>query len=377
MNIYLDNAATTPLDKEVLDAMLPYMTDNFGNPSSIHAHGRKVRSAIEDARKIVATHLNASAGEIFFTSSATEANNMSLQGAVDDLGVTRIISSAMEHHCVLHTLEHLEDTKGVKVIYLDLDKEGNINLDQLEKLLEDKSEPTLVTLMHANNEIGTMIDLQKVSEICKQNEVYFHSDTVQSIGKFKIDLQATPICFLSGSAHKFYGPKGVGFLYMNGDNKVKPRIFGGSQERNMRAGTENAYGIVGLGKAMDLAYSNIEARKADILALRERFKRGLYGALDDVKYLGNQEDLYNYAMLNVSLPRTTKSEMIAFNLDIAGVSASTGSACSSGAVHDSHVLAAIDSDIDRKSVRFSFSHHNSEADIDKTIEALVKIMSTS
>lgn len=377
MNIYLDNAATTPLDKEVLDAMIPYMTENFGNPSSIHAHGRKVRSAIEDARKIVATHLNASAGEIFFTSSATEANNMALQGAVDDLEVTRIISSRMEHHCILHTLEYLEDNKGVKIEYLNLDPKGNIDTAQLIRLLEDKSEPTLVTLMHANNEIGTMIDLNKVGEICKEHDVLFHSDTVQTIGKFKIDLQDTPISFLSGSAHKFYGPKGVGFLYMNGDNKVKPRLFGGGQERNMRAGTENAYGIVGLGKALDLAYNNLDTRKADILKLRERFKRGLYGAINDLQYLGNQEELSNYAVVNVSLPRTTKTEMIAFNLDIAGISASTGSACSSGAVHDSHVLEAINADPNRKSVRFSFSHHNTVADIDKAIEVVAKIVSTS
>ncbi len=374
MNIYLDNAATTPLDKEVLDSMIPFMTENFGNPSSIHAHGRKVRSAIEDARKIVATHLNASAGEIFFTSSATEANNMALKGSVDDLGVTRIISSEMEHHCVLHTLEYLEDHNGVKIEYLKLDKEGNIDLNQLEKLLEDKSETTLVTLMHANNEIGTMIDFAKVSELCKAHKAYFHSDTVQTVGKFAIDVQANPVCFLSGSAHKFYGPKGVGFIYINGDNKVKPRLFGGGQERNMRAGTENAYGIVGLGKALDLAYQNLEERKAHIISVRERFKKGLNGALEDVEFLGNQEDHCNYAVLNVSLPKTVKSEMIAFNLDIAGVSASTGSACSSGAVHDSHVLAAIDSDPNRKSVRFSFSHHNTEAQIDKTIQALAKIM---
>lgn len=377
MNIYLDNAATTPLDKEVLDSMIPYMTENFGNPSSIHSHGRKVRAAIEDARKIVATHLNASAGEIFFTSSATEANNMALQGAVDDLGVTRIISSQMEHHCILHTLEHLEDTKGVKVDYLDLDQKGNIDIDQLTTFLADKSEPTLVTLMHANNEIGTMIDLEKISAICQEHNAYFHSDTVQTIGKYKIDVQATPVCFLSGSAHKFYGPKGVGFLYMNGNNKVKPRIFGGGQERNMRAGTENAYGIVGLGKALDLAYANLDSRKADIMKLRERFKRGLYGAVNDLQFLGNQEELCNYAVLNVSLPKTTKTEMIAFNLDIAGISASTGSACSSGAVHDSHVLEAIKADTNRKSVRFSFSHHNSEADIDKAIEAVSKIVNPS
>jgi len=377
MNIYLDNAATTPLDKEVLDVMIPYMTENFGNPSSIHAHGRKVRSAIEDARKIVATHLNASAGEIFFTSSATEANNMVLQGAVDDLGVTRIISSRMEHHCILHTLEFLEDTKGVKVEYLDLDKKGNIDINQLEKLLQDRSEPTLVTLMHANNEVGTMIDLHKVSELCKLNEAYFHSDTVQTIGKYKIDVQETQISFLAGSAHKFYGPKGIGFLYMNGDTKLKPRIFGGGQERNMRAGTENAYGIVGLGKALDLAYTELETRKADIISLRNRFKKGLEGAIIDLQYLGNQEELCNYAVLNVSLPKTIKTEMVAFNLDIAGISASTGSACSSGAVHDSHVLEAIDADPNRKSVRFSFSHHNTEQDIDKTIEALAKIVGTS
>lgn len=373
MNVYLDNAATTPLDKEVLDFMLPFMTEYYGNPSSIHADGRKVRAAIEDARKIVATHLNASAGEIFFTSSATEANNMSLRGAVEDLGVTRIISSKMEHHCVLHTLEYLEDHHGVKIEFLDINAQGNIDLQQLEKLLSDKSEVSMLSLMHANNEIGTMIDMTQISELCKQHECLFHSDTVQTIGKFKIDVQATPISFIAGSAHKFYGPKGVGFLYMNGDNKIKPKLFGGGQERNMRAGTENAYGIIGLGKALDLAYTNLEARKSHISDLREKFKKGLHDGIDDLQFLGNQDELYNYSVLNVSLPRTTKTEMIAFNLDIAGISASTGSACSSGAVHDSHVLEAISADTNRKSVRFSFSHHNTDECVNKAVEAVVKI----
>jgi len=371
MNVYLDNAATTPLDREVLDFMIPFMTEYYGNPSSIHADGRKVRSAIEDARKIVANHLNASAGEIFFTSSATEANNMCLRGSVDSLGVTRIISTQMEHHCVLHTLEYLEDHNGVKIDYLDLDNKGNINLDQLEALLSDKSEITLVSLMHANNEIGTMIDMAKVSEICARHETLFHSDTVQTVGKFKLDVQETSISFLSGSAHKFYGPKGVGFLYMNGNNKIKPMIHGGGQERNMRAGTENAYGIIGLGKALDLAYQNLDQRKEKIIELRNRFKKGLYGAIEDLQFIGN---LYNYAVLNVSIPKTAKTEMIAFNLDIAGISASTGSACSSGAVHDSHVLEAIGADTNRKSVRFSFSHHNTETCVDKAILAIAKIV---
>jgi len=359
--IYLDHAATTPLDQGVLDTMIEVMKNDFGNPSSIHAFGRKSRIHIENARKIIAEYLNASIGEIYFTSSATESNNMVIKCAIRDLGVERFISTKAEHHSVLNTLSSVEE--DIEIIYLALDDKGNIDHLELEKELKESRVKTMVSLMHANNEIGSMHNLEKVSQLCQDYGAYLHSDAVQSIGKFEFDLQKMRVNFISGTAHKLNGPKGAAFLYVNSDNIIKPYINGGSQERNLRAGTENLYGIVGLGEAIKLWDEQREQRMAKIRSLRNSFKEILAQSGKDVIYFGNQEKFFTPHILNIGIPRNSTSEMIMMNIDIAGICASSGSACSSGAEHDSHVLAAIDADVNRKAVRISFSHHNSEEEV--------------
>jgi len=375
MRVYLDNAATTPLSEEVLEAMLPYLREHYGNPSSIHADGRKARTAIEDARKIVAGCLNASLGEIFFTSGGTESNNMALKCAVRDLGVQRIISSKLEHHCVLHTLQNIDKQGLVKVDYVRIDDKGKIDNAELETLLKDQNQKTLVSLMYANNEIGTLLDVEKVSALCKEYGALFHSDTVQAVGQFPIDVQATHYSFLSGSAHKFHGPKGTGFIYINSDNIIKSYLYGGSQERNMRAGTENIAGITGLATALELACTQMENRKQHIEDIRSYFIEQLQSNFSDIRFNGDYDGRYLHKVLSVSFPPTPKTDLIVFSLDIAGVSASGGSACSSGVESGSHVLAALHPDDLTKTVRFSFSHYNTKEEIDFTIEKLKKIVS--
>ena len=372
MRIYLDNAATTPLDPTVIAAMTEALTNLYGNPSSIHADGRNARAAIEEARKKVAKLLNASIGEIFFTSGGTEANNMVLKNAVRDLGVRRIISSPLEHHAVLHTLKSLKKTTDIIVEMVEIDEKGHVSLDNLEDLLRGSDLKTLVSLMHANNEIGTMIDLDAVSKMCVQHNAFFHSDTVQTMGFYPIDVSKTKIHFLNGSAHKFHGPKGVGFVYINAESMIKPFIDGGSQERNMRGGTENTAGIIGLATALELAYQNMESRRAKIIELRNLLKINLLEQFKDIDFIGDTEG-GNYKILNVSFPNSAKSELMLFNLDIAGISASGGSACSSGAEGGSHVLDALAVDPSRKCIRFSFSHLNTEEDVLFLIEKLKKM----
>ena len=373
MKVYLDNAATTPIAKEVLDEMLPYLTDFFGNPSSIHAYGRKAKAAVEKARKVVAKYLNASTSEVFFTGSGTESSNMIIKGVVRDCGVKRIISSKIEHHCVLHSVESMS-REGVKVEYVKLDSKGHVDLVDLENLLFSSSEKTLVSLMHANNEIGTLLHLEQVSEICKKYGALFHSDTVQTIGYVPFDVQRTKIHFLSGSSHKFHGPKGVGFVYINSEVTLHPFLDGGSQERNMRAGTENVYGIVGLGRALELAVEHMGDNKNYISGLKSYMHGKLSSAIPDVEFNGDlSESGSNYKVLSVSLPPTEKSELTLFNLDIAGIAASGGSACSSGSEKGSHVLEAIAADPKRKSIRFSFSKYNTKEEIDYTVEVLKKM----
>ncbi len=378
MKVYLDNAATTPLCKEVLAEMMPYLTDNFGNPSSIHGYGRIAKAAVEKARKIVAKYLNASTAEIFFTGSGTESNNTVIKNAVRDLGVTRIISSKVEHHCVLHSVEHVAGEK-VKVEYVELDRQGHVNLAQLEELLK-QGEPksTLVSLMHSNNEIGTLLDLQRGSELCRQYGAYFHSDTVQTIGYFPFDLQKMKIHFLSGSAHKFHGPKGIGFLYINSEVHIKPLLDGGAQERNMRAGTENVAGIVGLGKALELAITHMAENRERITGLKKYMIEKLREHVPGVDFNGDITDEgSNYKVLSVSLPPNSKNEMMLFNLDMAGIAASGGSACSSGSEKASHVLEAINADPARKAIRFSFSKYTTTADVDQAIAVLDKAYATA
>lgn len=367
--VFFDNAATTPLNETVLEVMVETMRHNNGNPSSIHAEGRKARAAIEQARKQIAKYLNASIGEIFFTSGGTESNNMALKCAVRDLGVTRIISSPTEHHCVLHSLEALEKTGEVEVIYVRLDDKGRVEVPHLEALLQDKTRKTLVSLMHANNEIGTMIDLEVISELCQKQDALFHSDTVQTMGYYKIDVNKTKVSFLSGSAHKFHGPKGIGFIYINNENIIKPYIDGGAQERNMRGGTENLYGIIGLAKAMELAYENMEARRAHIMKVRNYLHQQLIESFEDIIFNGDLENGH-YKLLNASFPPSSKSDMLLFNLDISGVSVSGGSACSSGSNQGSHVIGALHSNSERTALRFSLSHLNTVEEVDLVIEKL-------
>jgi cysteine desulfurase len=369
MRVYLDNAATTPLDASTIDCMLQAMQSNFGNPSSIHAEGRKARAAIEGARKRVANQLNASIGEIFFTSGGTEANNMALKGAVRDLGVQRIISSRTEHHCVLHSLDYLQQQQAVQIDYLPLDAQGYPDLEQLRDWLATDSRTTLVSLMHANNETGTRIDLAAVAALCTDYQAFFHTDTVQTIGYYPLDLQKIKINFLSGSAHKFHGPKGVGFIYINQEVSLRPFIDGGSQERNMRGGTENLYGILGLAHALEVACQEMEIRSHHIRSLRDQLKAGLLAQIPGVTFNGDPDNGH-YKILSASFPPSEKADLLLFNLDIAGLSVSGGSACSSGADAGSHVIAALAGDPDRKTIRFSFSHLNTAEEVEFALGCL-------
>jgi len=373
MKVYLDNAATTPLAKEALDEMLPFLTENFGNPSSIHSYGRKSRAAIEKARKIVASAINASTAEVFFTSCGTESNNMVIKQSVKKLGVSRIISSPIEHHCVLHSVE-TEGREGIRTEMVMITPFGEVDYDHLEMLLASSDEKTLVSLMHSNNEIGTLLDIQRVAALCEKYKALFHTDSVQTVGYYPIDVQKNKIHFLSGSGHKFHGPKGIGFVYINSEAQLSPFIDGGSQERNMRAGTENLYGIIGLGKSLDMAITDMTATRGHISSLREYMKTRLDAELADVSYNGFTDDRGHYKVLSVSLPLNNKTDLIVFNLDIAGIAASAGSACTSGSEVGSHVLAAINAPTDRKAVRFSFSKHNTKEEVDYVIEELKKMV---
>jgi cysteine desulfurase len=373
MKVYFDNAATTPLAKEALEEMMPFLTDNFGNPSSIHSYGRKSRAAIEKARKIVASAINASTAEVFFTSCGTESNNMVIKQAVKKLGIQRIISSPIEHHCVLYSVQ-AEGKEGIRTEMVKINSFGEVDYDHLDSLLKASTEKTLVSLMHSNNEIGTLLDLGRVSTLCDQYNAYFHTDTVQTIGYYPIDVQRLKIHFLSGSGHKFHGPKGVGFVYINSAALLSPFIDGGSQERNMRAGTENLYGIIGLGKALEMATADMADRRGHIDGLRQYMKSKLDIGLADVSYNGFTDDRGHYKILNVSLPLNNKTDLIVWNLDNAGIAASAGSACTSGSEVGSHVLAGINAPQDRKAVRFSFSKHNTNEEVDFVVEELKKMV---
>jgi cysteine desulfurase len=372
--IYLDNAATTSLDQEVLLAMMPYLTTNFGNPSSIYSYGRESRMGIEHARKSVAKILGAHPSEIFFTSGGTESSNTAITAAVRDLDCKHIISAEIEHHATTHTVEFLHNHNEVALSYVKILPNGHIDLVDLELLLQESKEKCLVSLMHANNEIGNMIDLHVVGALCQKYGAIFHSDTVQTVGHFPFDLKNTPVHFITGSGHKFHGPKGIGLLYINQNVKIKPFINGGSQERNMRAGTENLYGIVGFAKALELATANFETEHNYIFGLKkymiDRISANIPGSSFNGDTLGNSL----YAVLSVNFPKTEKSEMILFNLDINHICASGGSACTSGADQGSHVIRAINNNPNQVTVRFSFSKHNTKEEIDKVVEKLKELV---
>lgn len=368
--IYFDNAATTPIDPQVLEAMLPYLADRFGNPSTIYSYGREGRLAIENARKSVARILNAHPSEIFFTSCGTEASNTAIFGSVRNLGCKHIITSPIEHHATLHPVAYLQHKGEATVSYVKLLSNGHIDLEDLEKLLKQAPAKTLVTLMHANNEIGNITSMAEVGKLCDQYQAIFHSDTVQTVGHYPFNLKNTPVHFISASAHKFHGPKGAGMLYINGNVKIDPYILGGSQERNMRAGTENIYGIVGFAKALEIATEQYHEHSGHIISVRQYMTDSLKAEIGEITFNGDVMGSGLYTILSVNFPKTDKSDMLLFNLDINNICASGGSACTSGATTGSHVINAINGDPNRVTVRFSFSKYNTIAEVEEVVEKL-------
>ncbi len=374
MKVYLDNAATTPIAKEVISEISPYLSDFFGNPSSTHAFGRKTKNAIEITRKKIADLINADNSEIIFTSGGTEADNMAIRSSVHDLGVKRIITTKLEHHAVGHTAEELKEKHQVELVYLNTDENGHINLLQLESLLEKKVK-TLVSLMHANNEIGTLLPIDQVAEMCQKPHVLFHSDTVQTMGHYTFDTKKTKIDFLTCAAHKLHGPKGCGFLFQNKNLNTSPLITGGSQERNSRGGTENLYGIIGLGKAMDLAYKHLSNHQDHIQNLKSYMIKSLIEIDPKITFNGDITPSKSlYTVLNVCFPMNTCNSMLLFSLDIHGIAASGGSACSSGSNKGSHVLAELPKRENCQSVRFSFSRYTTKEEIDFTLSKIRSII---
>lgn len=375
--IYFDNAATTALDAQVLEVMMPYLTEKFGNPSSIYSYGREAKMAVEGARKAVAKLLHVSPGEIFFTSGGTESSNTAIRAAVRDLGCNHIITSPVEHHATLHCAEETSKENKVPLSIVRLHGNGHIDLGHLASLLaEHKNKKTLVSLMHANNEIGNLLDVEAVSRLCEEYGAIFHCDMVQTIGHYPLDLHNLKVHFASAAGHKFHGPKGVGVLYVNADVQIKPMIYGGAQERNMRAGTENLYGIVGFAKALELALQHHDADKAHILGIKQYMYQSLKDNFNDIIANGDAFGECLYTVLNVAFPRMEKTEMLLMNLDMAGICVSGGSACSSGSTSVSHVIKALYSEKaeDLIPIRFSFSKHNTRAEVDQVIDKLKSLL---
>lgn len=378
-HVYFDNAATTQMRPEVVDTITEVMKSTYGNPSSTHAFGRSAKAIIENCRKSIAGVLNVQASEIIFTSGGTEADNLIINSCVRDLGVERIISSPLEHHAVLHTIDEVVDKYAIEVVYLDVKKCGTIDIEQLEESLKDTSKKTLVSLMHVNNEIGNILDIDRVAKLCKANNAFFHSDTVQSIGHYELDLSQTPVDFTAVAAHKFHGPKGAGFAFIRKNTGLKPLIYGGEQERGMRAGTESVHNIAGLEKAFKMAYDNLDKERAYVLDLKNYFKSQLEENIEGVKFNGKCGEPENstYTLLNVCLPISQeKSMMLLFQLDLNGIACSKGSACQSGSDKGSHVLSAIldEEDLKKPSIRFSFSHFNTKDEVDYVVDVLKKFM---
>ncbi|AFL83302.1 cysteine desulfurase family protein [Belliella baltica DSM 15883] len=375
MRVYFDNAATTAMDDRVIEAMLPFMKEHYGNPSSVHSHGREVRSAIEKSRKKVAELLNASPSEIFFTSGGTEADNTAIVCGIQTHDIKHAITSPLEHHAVLHTLQECEKKGLLKLSVLEINEKGEHDLAHLNKLLKENPK-SLISIMHANNEIGNINDLNAIGNLAKEHDAFFHSDTVQTMGHYKHDLKNLPVDSIVAGGHKFHGPKGAGFLYVNKAKKISPFIYGGAQERNMRGGTENVIGIVGIAKALELAYEDMEGHRKHVEGLKTRFIEQLRAHISGVEFNGLSADLDKslYTVLNVSLPPSEDNAgMLLFNLDLNGISASGGSACSSGASVGSHVLRALGASPERDAVRFSFSRFNTVEEVDYTVEKLKEL----
>lgn len=373
--IYLDNAATTAIDPEVVEVMLPFFTEKFGNPSSLHAYGREAKTAVEAARKTILKHLNAKPNEIIFTSCATESTNTTIQVALRDLACSHIITSPIEHHATLLSVVYYAARYNAQVEFVQIKPNGHIDLEHLQNLLTKAPKgKTLVTLMHANNEIGNLLDVEKVGDLCAQHQVYFHCDMVQTIAHYPIDFSKLKVHFASCSAHKFHGPKGVGFLFVRNGLKIHSIFQGGGQERGMRAGTENVMGIVGLAKALDLAMNRYEADSNYIQGLKSYFWNALKIHYPAVKINGDEGDQSLYTILNVSFPKNENAEMLLFNLDLAGICVSAGSACSSGAMAGSHVLRHLNPEDESVAIRFSFSRNNTPAELDYTLQQLKSLL---
>ncbi len=373
-HVYFDNAATTQIRDEVIVSMAEVMKKHYGNASSSHGFGRSSKSLIEQSRKTIAKYLNVSAGEIVFTSGGTEADNLVLRSAVRDLNIKHIITSKIEHHAVLHTVEQLEKEYGILVSYVNLETNGDIDYSHLERLLQVEGK-TLVSLMHINNEIGNILDIERVANLCKANQALFHSDAVQSVGHYEMDLQKLPIDFLAASAHKFHGPKGVGFAFVRKNSGLQPLIFGGEQERGLRAGTESVHNIIGMEEALKSAYNNLSKEANYIMGLKRYFIDKITEEIPETAFNGYSNDLNKgtYTLVNVCLPiPPKKAAMLLFQLDLKGIACSKGSACQSGSSQNSHVLTEIlnDTDLQKPSIRFSFSLYNTKEEVDYVINVL-------
>ena len=373
--VYFDSAATTQLRPEVIKCISNVLENEYGNASSTHSYGRSSKSLLETSRKEIAAHLNVSSSEIIFTSGGTEADNLVLNSCVRDLGVTRIISSKIEHHAVLYSINELEKTHGIQVDFVKLDSNGRVNYQDLERLLKIDDKKTLVSLMHVNNEIGCILDLKRVALLCKEYDVLFHSDAVQSVGHYELDFSEIPIDFAAAAAHKFHGPKGAGFAYIRKSHRIKPLIFGGEQERGLRAGTEAVYAIVGMAKALDLSYQNLAKEKEYVTEIKDYFKTEISKAIPGVKFNGACDDnsKSTYTVLNICFPiPPEKALMLLFQLDLNGIACSKGSACQSGSSKGSHVLNNVlsDEDLLKPSIRFSFCLYNTKDEVDYVIKVL-------
>ena len=380
--IYFDNAATTQIDLKVIEQMKSVMSDNFGNPNSTHSYGRSSRTLIEKARKTIANQFNASTSEIYFTSCGTESDNMVLISAVRDLNVKTIITSKVEHKAVLNVVKYLEETESIDLKYVNVSNDGLIDYDHLQTLLKKCSNKCLVSLMHINNEIGSKLDLNLVGNLCKDNNALFHSDTVQSIGKYEFDLSKLNIDFIVGSAHKFHGPKGIGFVYINKNLKLNPFVIGGNQERGMRAGTESVHNISGMELAFVNSYTNIQENNNHISSLKSTFIKKIKKDIPEIKFNGSCDDdlLSSFSILNICLPiPKEKAVLLDFNLDMKGIACSRGSACQSGSITGSHVLNSIlsDEDLNKPSLRFSFSKHNNNQEVEKVINVLKEFIDSN
>ena len=371
IKVFFDNAATTPMAPEVIDVMTDIMKNYYGNPSSQHSFGRATRNIIETSRKKIANFLNTSPGNIFFTSGGTEADNMAIKCGIKDHNITHAITSKLSHHAVLHPLVELEKSGVIKLSYVEVNKKGQVSLSHLKELLESHSR-TFVSILHANNEIGTIQDITVIGDICKEHNAIFHSDTVQTMAHYRYDLQKINVDFIAASAHKFHGPKGIGFVYISDNIKISPLLSGGSQERNMRAGTENLIGIAAISHAMDLAYEKMEEETEYIKGIKSYMIAKLKRHIPQVKFNGMCDDIDNslYTVLSCSFPETPIAEMLLFNLDIKGIACSGGSACTSGSNKGSHVIQEINPNSKRPSVRFSFSKYNTKEEVDYVVDVL-------